>query len=831
MSKNNSDQSNKAITIRIEKIEITQVVQSTYNDIPLIKGKDTYVRAYINSSYNVGNKDQIMAELLVSANPFNDNDKDAANENNQGTPIKCLSPLIIEHDSILRDQRIDWSGSLNFCIPRTRLETIDSGELHVKLQNVEKVDASQKEDDVSKEGERKIQSVKVKYDPSCISYVAIHKDPQPKLHCRIVVFRHKDLENRNFVQATKGERAAIERYVESCFPVSHVHWSTVTVAAPRQFRALEKIARTSGRTKEQATRGLIRLFKQLLVFREQDIIHGQSEKTLYLGLLYDESGRFGGAAMDSPQFAAPHVVSIASSDIDGALGAHELAHVLGRRHPGIPNKRIHGLDIGQGKEINGSDGISKSGFLSNNFDTGEGEVHVGLDCGSKTGLPKILPYDEFFDLMTYRYPQWVSSKTYLELKDRLHEITNGDFNPKPNCWAVIGEYDLESKKGRIHYLSKSCYMAPAPDYKIVVDQKEGIDRIQNDNKVRLSWEYVNNEGKRHIVDEYIYIKDLKKLDGSRNLGVFQHTLTDQKDIFRHNIVITTFNKDEKPKVSILENDSENFQVYREALDSLTNTDYDNTSSLQLFVGDVEVDCIYSKTTNTTLKDISKEIFKNVEDDYQKRPDLWQYVGLEYSIDDGGYYLNYKWPYTDIDDSTSREIRIRPPKMRMLTSISCRKNKNSQWETISSSGRFKERIWVSPEFVNISHIGELDGPQEDEEHYKYGSIFPSSDKFSEQFLDIRVRVMIGFELREITLENICVMELTKYGQSGRVVKYPINCQDGRIHGEAHFPYPGGENERLVRLQQGVSGRSWENKRSESEFWYRDSSTNCEDSDCC
>ena len=292
-------------SIKVRKIEAVQVIQSADNDIPLILGKRTFIRVFLEPG-DVDESAQLFGYITVKIG-----DWIPAN-------FQSIEPISLRHGLSLGAQRLDWSQSLNFCLEGSKWPTGQSRKMTINLSNltvwpIEGDSYQAKLTGINKSAEVDVVSA-------------------PEMHCRIIAFKHRDRENLGFVQPKKGEATAIQRYVECTFPVASVHWSSLTLAAPRRFRAVGRVSRDSDRTHGQITRNYIQFFTQLLAIREQDIINGRDRKTLYLGLIADPSGRFGGAAMDSPQFAAPHVVALTTPDLEGQLGAHELAHVLGRRH-------------------------------------------------------------------------------------------------------------------------------------------------------------------------------------------------------------------------------------------------------------------------------------------------------------------------------------------------------------------------------------------------------------------------------------------------------------------------------------------------------------------
>ena len=216
--------------------------------------------------------------------------------------------------------------------------------------------------------------------------------PEVTMHCRVVAYRYTDPESREVYTPSKGEIEVIRDYVEKAFPVTRLCWSSVTIDAPRSFNRLRAVAAPAAHTDEQVDRVYMALMQHLLALRNQDISQNAtslssmpdseargcefSPATLYMGVLNDPSGRFGRSSMDSPKFATPHVVAFAEGQSDGQMAAHEFGHILGRLHPGIPSKLVHGR-LGQTDQYDQ--------FESNGGCQSDGEARQGDDIAHRMG--------------------------------------------------------------------------------------------------------------------------------------------------------------------------------------------------------------------------------------------------------------------------------------------------------------------------------------------------------------------------------------------------------------------------------------------------------------
>ncbi|MDT9698418.1 hypothetical protein [Streptomyces sp. P17] len=207
--------------------------------------------------------------------------------------------------------------------------------------------------------------------------------------------------------------------------------SPPTVHAPREkdYRALVSwLGRAYPVAEVISTRGLVDAVvppefgsedvnAQLAAIRALDMSTGGDQRTHYYGLVADGGFYMRGAASGIPALPDPTTVASGPTgpgsygwDFDGVYGdwygAHELAHTLGRRHPGFC-------------------GESHDDLLNYPFKNGQigDETHafVGFDVGDTAlGLPmKALPGAQWHDVMTYCNFQWLSSYTYEGVRRRL----------------------------------------------------------------------------------------------------------------------------------------------------------------------------------------------------------------------------------------------------------------------------------------------------------------------------------------------------------------------------------------------------------------------------
>ncbi|MGX2993036.1 hypothetical protein JNUCC64_01875 [Streptomyces sp. JNUCC 64] len=156
---------------------------------------------------------------------------------------------------------------------------------------------------------------------------------------------------------------------------------------------------------------------QLAAIRALDISAGADPRVHYLALVSDGGFFLRGCAAGIP--ALPDPATVASSpagagdwgwDFDGSYsdwyGAHELAHTLGRKHPGFCGETpddLAGYPFVKGQLSDTADGFT-------GFDVGDPALNLPM---------RALPGVQWHDVMTYCPRQWLSSYTYEGVRRRL----------------------------------------------------------------------------------------------------------------------------------------------------------------------------------------------------------------------------------------------------------------------------------------------------------------------------------------------------------------------------------------------------------------------------
>jgi len=475
-------------SVKVSHIEVVQSIQNAINDrydgtttvgVPIITGKTTFVRVYFED-FNPEDRIKAAGVLEVEYTDATGQQTETVTSLGVVSRYEGTSPAVI-------DQRLNWNFSLNFKLP---LEiTVTPGVKKFKLVSLTDTITNQP-----------IEMPETPQSPNHVSEVEFLEEKV--LACRALIFRYRDVKNNVYLEPTREEVNTIRKFVERSFPVAKVVWSVIRVQAQRDFFALDQATQYEREHDELATKMLTKMLHQIMTHRNQELKDGFPDKTIYIGVFSDPSGRFGSVAVDAPPFPLPHVVAACSTDSTGETGAHEIGHLLGRSHPGVPLLEIHGRDIGQYRiDKFALTHMGKDGFLSHPDKTGD-DMYIGLDTNTSNSLPAILAPTKTFDLMSYRNPRWPSAYTYRELYKRLAGITDADFNCNPKRhWTVICSFDINQKEGQILSVLPTNYKVPeTPDGDTTLEQfivLAAVDQlnsqvvwlIANDLKYKKSWEF------------------------------------------------------------------------------------------------------------------------------------------------------------------------------------------------------------------------------------------------------------------------------------------------------------------------------------------------------
>ena len=710
--------------VNVSGIEVVQAVQSAKNDVPLVLGKRTFVRVYLTPQDL--NKD-VRVRGHLSWRIIGNNTRDFE-------PIQSLGSVLLrkngDHPSLF-EQRLNWSRSLNFELPPkfflNTKRTIYKRETEYSFF-LERLEALYPED------------VQLQLGRICSDASAPVKfSPAPEFHCRAIVFRYLDPQHWYYLEPHPAEVDLIRRFVECAFPVWQINWSVVQVDASEDFRALDVVAQPSPAT-EEIDQLLGKLLRQTLALRNEDIFRknesdqGYNIQTLYLGVIADPSGRYGGIALDAPDFPAPHIVAVTSVDSDGQLGAHEIAHILGRKHPGVPDKDRHGDIIGQTR-VDDKKEINPFGFLSNgkdkndatdennandqnnatdqndgncNCNEDERSIHLGLDARPGTNPPRVLHYARYFDLMTYRHPKWISEYTYKGIYERLVWLqdiaTKGDGFRIGEGWTVIGEYDSVRNTGKIvHVLQTNYTVGKVDEIKdLIVD---GGGTPPQEFPVELAWETSGEKQTEPVNLEPVYTRSSNS-DLRERFGLFQYTAP----------------ADPPPKCIHLRINGDEVDQYgpfdAAAVESAFGAIRQILEKQPELIGTIQKSVKGPYDSELATETEEEDLEKSAEG-----------IALFYSVADNCYRFRFKWPVSHLARTTT---------------IQCQQPGEHLWETIAVTNRPAKDVSISPVFFGQP----LDI---DPDYRKAKNKTPIGKRAEVDYLQIRVKVTIGFRY-EFVYEN-------------------------------------------------------------------------------
>ena len=424
--------------IEVLGMEVVQSIQNMKGDIPLLAHKKTAVRVYVHPS-GLATSVPVTGTLSVTR---------------EGKCEEIESAWSVElrkdgHHPRLEDQRHSLDRSLCFFLDGAQVEP---GQVELCLRRVTP----------TLRGDRDV-GIEVGQQPAQADFW-----PGPTLSVRVVCLRVRDPRTNQMHEPNAGHRYAMRSFVERAFPVSRVQWSETTLDAATGFEPPYSDGGSSladpGRTWQEKFDVAC---AHLMAIRARELEDGEDRATRYYGVVHHPTDFFVGAVSDVPATARPDIVGVGPADgSDGSYAGHELAHMLGRLHPGFGS--------GQSKEDREFPSAYK-GRLSSAM-----EGHYGFDVGDATQRPRVLPFDHWYDLMTYGEPLWVSAYTYKGLLRGLQEeraepekrTREGDY------LHVVGTYDLTkgATKGTLAYVFpgriKSLASVETRDHVVAVGRDE-----------------------------------------------------------------------------------------------------------------------------------------------------------------------------------------------------------------------------------------------------------------------------------------------------------------------------------------------------------------------
>jgi hypothetical protein len=361
--------------VNVDAIEITQAIQDLRDSVPLIAGKLTIVRVYLSTDAT--------SQTTISGTAILSHPGGATEQLSQ------LAPFTWTDDLPLQARRQAKDGSLNFLIPQSSLV---EGNYAVALTDV-------------RAPERPL---------NCVNCASSSKpfmvQADAPLFLRIVGFRYPTA--NSVVEPSAVDFDAIESWLQDAYPIGRLISSRITVDMPELAKERDCHAVNA----------------QLLALRVNDIGgHSIDPRTHYYGLVADNRGLgfMRGCANAIPDLPDPssvasgpageHSSTLFSYDVEhasyaGWYAGHELAHALGRSHPGFCYDQEGYRDDRYYPFTFSPRGLIASASLE----------YVGWDSANQQyAFMKAIRGDRYFDIMTYCPFEWPSAYTYRALRRRL----------------------------------------------------------------------------------------------------------------------------------------------------------------------------------------------------------------------------------------------------------------------------------------------------------------------------------------------------------------------------------------------------------------------------
>ena len=385
----------------IDGVEVTQAIQDMNQTVPLVAGKKTVVRAYVN--YAPSAKD-VRGELMASrslAGPW---------VTIPSIGFAKLDPSRTGHTvADLRDRRRNLAYSLNFALPDT---LTGPGPVWVRLSRVTATDGQQ--------------LPLFSFFPKQVKFTA-----GAPLRVRLIRIRYTSGSPAVTYLPTATDQANIASWLPRAYPTNALQMTVTTVdaAVAAPFDAASINAQLAG-------------------IRAQDRAAGADGRTHYFGLVSDGAFFMRGLAAGIP--TTPHPSTVASGptgsgtwgwDTDGSYGdwytGHELGHTFGRFHA----------------EFCGATGGAPYPYPDGQLANAD-EAFEGLDVGDPAlGFPMaVMPGTEWHDVMTYCAKEWLSPFTYQGIMDRL--VAEDALGPGTSAGPTPGEgLIMDASEMQVHVVA------------------------------------------------------------------------------------------------------------------------------------------------------------------------------------------------------------------------------------------------------------------------------------------------------------------------------------------------------------------------------------------
>jgi hypothetical protein len=353
--------------IRVDAFEITQSIQTLSHTVPLLADKRTVVRVFLSTTRPAAIAVRGSLRLRWSGGG--------------STLIASNADVVLDSAEFnqTRIKRDNAAKTLNFVLP-AGVATL--GAFDVTLERIEAAATGAPQN----------------FSPPGAGLPATFA-ASPPLRVTVIGFTYAQGAPPQTFTPTALDFDLLRSWLGRAYPAGNVIWSQriVTANAAAPF-------------------GCGDINSQLSAIRTLDVSGGTDARTHYYGLVSDGGFFMRGCAgvPSSPNPAAvgsgPTGTGTWGWDFDGSYGdwygGHELGHTYGRLHPGFCGET--------------ADDLANYPFVNGQLSNADGNFG-GFDVGDPAlGLPlAALPGVQWHDVMTYCNRQWLSSYTYLGIRQRL----------------------------------------------------------------------------------------------------------------------------------------------------------------------------------------------------------------------------------------------------------------------------------------------------------------------------------------------------------------------------------------------------------------------------
>jgi hypothetical protein len=451
------------------EIEAVQSIQNLAHAMPLLAGRPTAVRVYVTPR-DLPSSQHVSGTLELTG------------PNGAIVEVKSARSIRLHQNSHigLASQRRNIRLAFHFPL---RPDQAVKGPSRVRLKQVTPVLAGEP-------------GISIKPNGRTIIF-----EEGPVFRLKAVGFRVRDPATGHVHVPEPGHFSAPRSFLERAFPASRVEWSQLVIDAPAGFEPPygEGAAETERGGRWQSLVALACAY--LMAIRTRDVDSGTDQRTRYYGLVHHPVEFFVGAASDVPATARPDVVGVGPAEAEASYTAHELGHMLGGLHPGHCGESQEDPDFP----------ADFAGRLS----SPALDCH-GFDVGSGSEPAQVLPYDRWYDLMTYCESLWVSAYSYRKLLERMRaEDRLGADACQGRFVQVIGTYVVGQEKGRGHRRGHGQFVYVFPT------SSQALSRNDPDSPVQVVG--VDGSGCR-LFEVGVERKRPEALDLFRESGAFQLTV-------------------------------------------------------------------------------------------------------------------------------------------------------------------------------------------------------------------------------------------------------------------------------------------------------------------